>query len=50
MGHWVDGVYGSGWLDENVPEAKVMSIEEFLEGDKLHLVAANNTSVSIEGV
>ena len=27
-----------------------MTVEEFLEGDKLHLCAANNTNVDIEGI
>ena len=40
----------SGWLRDNIPAAEVMTIKEFLEGDNLHLVAANNTDVSVEGV
>ena len=40
----------SGWLRATLPKAKMLTIEEFLEGDNLHLVAANNTDVNIEGV
>ena len=40
----------SGWLRDTVPEARIMSIKEFLAGDNLHLVAANNTDVNIGGV
>lgn len=39
-----------GWLKEHFPEEKVLSLHEFVEGDKLHLLAANNTSVDVEGV
>ena len=38
------------WLAENAPECDVLSIEQFLEGDNLHLCAANNTNVDVEGV
>ena len=38
------------WLEENVSDAMIMTVEEFLEGDKLHLCAANNTNVDVEGV
>ena len=38
------------WLEENEPDARIMSIEEFLEGDTLHLCAANNTGVDVAGV
>ena len=38
------------WVEENVPEAKIQSVEEFLEGDSLHLYAANNTQVDVAGV
>ena len=38
------------WLGTHFPEAKILSLEEFLEGDNLHLVAANNTSVEIKGI
>ena len=38
------------WLQNNYPEEKVQSLEEFLEGDSLHLFAANNSKVAIEGV
>ena len=37
-----------GWLDKS-ENAKIMSIEEFLEGDSLHLCASNNTNVDAEG-
>ena len=38
------------WLRENFPDVELLSLQEFVEGDNLHLVAANNTSVGIEGV
>ena len=38
------------WLKECGLDFDVMSVEEFLEGDKLHLCAANNTNVDVEGI
>ena len=38
------------WCEENFPEEKVLSVEEFLEGDELHLSTANNTVMAVEGV
>ena len=38
------------WLGKNHPTAEVDSLEEFLEGDNLHLFTANNSRVSVEGV
>ena len=38
------------WLNENAPGCEILSIEEFLEGDNLHLCAANNTNVDVKGV
>ena len=38
------------WVKEIAPEAKIMTVEEFLEGDSLHLYAANNTKVDVVGV
>ena len=38
------------WMQENLPQEKILGISEFLEGDELHLVAANNSVVSVEGV
>ena len=40
----------TSWLEKNRPDTKVMTIEEFLEGDSLHLCAANNTNVDVDGV
>ena len=40
----------SGWLEVTIPDSKVMTVEEFLEGDNLHLCAANNTNVNVDGV
>ena len=40
----------SRWLAETDPECEILTIEQFLEGDNLHLSAANNTNVDIEGV
>ena len=37
-------------LNELDPECEIQTIEEFLEGDNLHLCAANNTNVDVEGV
>ena len=38
------------WLDTFSPDCEMMTVEEFLEGDNLHLYAANNTPVDVEGV
>ena len=38
------------WLEQNLPQEKVLAISEFLEGDELHLVTANNSIMSVEGV
>ena len=38
------------WVRKNAPEAKIMTVEEFLEGDNVHLYAANNTKVDVVGV
>ena len=38
------------WITETDPECEILSVEEFLKGDNLHLYAANNTKVDIEGV
>ena len=38
------------WLDEKMPDEVLLSISEFLEGDKLHLVAANKSEIDIVGV
>ena len=38
------------WLSSMDPECNILSVESFLEGDNLHLCAANNTNVNIEGV
>ena len=38
------------WLAENYPSSKIESVEDFLEGDTLHVVAANNSKVAVEGV
>ena len=38
------------WLETHSPDTKIMTIEEFLEGNNLHLMAANNTNVEIAGV
>ncbi len=38
------------WLKENFPDYELLSIEEYLEGDDMHLCAANNTKVEVEGV
>ncbi len=38
------------WLKDNIPEYELLSIKQFLEGDDMHLCAANNTKVDVEGV
>ena len=38
------------WLLQNHPSEKIESLEEFLKGDTLHLLAANNSKVAVEGV
>ena len=40
----------TSWLEKNSKDTKIMTVEEFLEGDSLHLCAANNTNVDVEGV
>ena len=40
----------SAWLEENIPNHELLSVEEYLEGDEMHLCAANNTKVAVEGV
>ena len=41
---------GDCWLSEENPDAEVMTVQEFLKGDDLHLCAANNTNVDVAGV
>ena len=38
------------WCQQNFPDEKIYSVEEFLEGDDLHLHTANNTVMAVEGV
>ena len=38
------------WLQSNHPTSEILSLEEFLEGDSMHLFAANSSKVEIEGV
>ena len=38
------------WLEKVDPECEIQSVQSFLEGDNLHLCAANNTNVDVEGV
>ena len=38
------------WLDSHFPAEKVESLEDFLAGDTLHLLAANNRKVALDGV
>ena len=38
------------WFEERFPTKLIQSVYEFLEGDNLHLCAANNTNVEVEGV
>ena len=38
------------WFRHLFPEKEVLSVEKFLEGDDLHLYAANKTKVDFEGV
>ena len=40
----------SSWFRKHFPDVKIWNLTEFLEGDNLHLFAANNTPVEIEGV
>ena len=41
---------GVGWFRERFPDEDILSLDEFLEGDDLHLYAANKTRVGIVGV
>ena len=41
---------GLDWFNENFPDEEILSVQDFLEGDNLHLCAANNTIVEVEGV
>jgi hypothetical protein len=43
-------IVSEGWLRQKCPDTPVLTVQEFLEGDDLHLCAANNTSVDIGGV
>ena len=43
-------VVNTDWLAEKYPCAEIQSIQQFLEGDSLHLVTANNSPISIRGV
>ena len=43
-------VVNTDWLAEKYPSAEIQSIQQFLEGDSLHLVTANNSPISIRGV
>ena len=38
------------WFRENFADVKIWMLADFLEGDNLHLVAANNTTLEVEGV
>ena len=38
------------WITETDPDCEILTVEQFLEGDNLHLYAANNTKVDIEGI
>ena len=38
------------WFEERFPAKPIQSVHEFLEGDNLHLCAANNTNLEVEGV
>ena len=38
------------WFVERFPAKPIQSVHEFLEGDNLHLCAANNTNLEVEGV
>ena len=38
------------WITETDPNCEILTVEQFLEGDNLHLYAANNTKVDIEGI
>ena len=37
------------WFEERFPTKPTQSVYEFLEGDNLHLCAANSTNVEVEG-
>ena len=38
------------WVKANYPNEEILSIMDFLDGDTLNLLAANNTPVAVEGV
>ena len=38
------------WFRSHFPDGKILDVSEFLEGDSLHLCAANNTDLEVEGV
>ena len=40
----------ASWLRNCGQDVEMMTVEEFLEGDSLHLCAANNTNVDVAGV
>ena len=41
---------GLPWFRRCFPDVEILSVEEFLKGDELHLYAANKTKVDFEGV
>ena len=43
-------IVSSSWFRNLFPDAKVLKVAEFLEGDNLHLCAANNTPLEVQGV
>ena len=43
-------IISSSWFRNQFPNVKIWKLSEFLEGDSLNLVAANNTPVEVDGV
>ena len=40
----------ASWFNEQFPEESILSLTQFLEGDNLHIFAANKTKVEVQGV
>jgi transposase InsO family protein len=38
------------WVNEKMPNSEILSVPDFLDGDDIHLYAANSSTVGFEGV
>ena len=58
-GKWIDGLWDTGsmitmvdrfWLEENLADEEMVSVLEFLEGEKLTIRAANKSEIPFDGI